>query len=253
MHLVLGGIITGLLLAGYLNAAFKIESPSIPDDWETLFVGFIALLSYLLHRKQVRMEEDRRRDISTAALGHDLSAVCHYAEGCLEYAYKFYKILMEKQLVDDELHGPYPKDVDVQAYYRGLEERRIANEKASTEFKKKRPPCLPQELIDRLAKAAAEAKSQELLDLLNTYQVQQSRISDGATRFAKGQIGEVIAITTAHNALSAMQDAARVNILASRLFDLPRKGWEFYSDDVNDDEINRKISFLVGFDPPQGD
>ncbi|UTW52598.1 hypothetical protein KFF05_04290 [bacterium SCSIO 12827] len=252
MHLWIGGILTGVVLVGFIHAIFQnfepINSRWMPDDWETLLVGIVALLHYQAYRKELAVKENRAALGATGRLTNDLSDITKYATKAMKFAQLLHEYILEINNIRELEQGPGAFSLDIETWDLRLREARVAADDIRKKLLRKKVPRLPQELIDRVADAGNHLGSDRVIDLLKAYQVQYARLSDYLERIRNPETGNTTHIVTTLNALSALSDAARIHVLAEKLFDEARRGWKFYNDDVTAEEIKNCLLIRIGWE-----
>ena len=245
MEVFIGGLIGGVVLAGFYAAV--LNGVGYPDDWETLVVGFIALLSYLLHRRQVAEAAEVRRLSAVAALGHDLNRVCDYASEAMHLCHKCFETFKELNIIQEQMNGPFDSKK-----YKTMQERENLLQSNLRELLDNELPSLDQDILDRIARVAGEHRDDRALNLLNTYQVQQSRLKGHIQEFKDRLTDKFITDFLSYKAFSAMDDATLVYSRATNLFELPRpKGWQFEGDDVSNDDLASRQFWVLRFEPSE--
>lgn len=249
----IGGMLSGIVVAGLIWVLAKFQIPTDPGgavkEWGTTVGVYLALLTYLSTLLAGWLKHIRQRRINLATLGVDLSAICAYAEECMELAYKMYQaILAEKEWEE------YPGSPGyTPAKHFALEDRaKDARKEVRDWFDSKGIPSVEQQAIERIANGAGSIADKRLADLLNTYQVQRARLSDDVRGFLFGHPNpSYISFVGWHRPLGRIKDAARLAELASQLFDLPRKGWNFNDTNASEDQIDARASMTIGITPSE--
>ncbi|MCW8916319.1 MAG: hypothetical protein OQK24_10775 [Magnetovibrio sp.] len=252
METFIGGVIGGIVLAGFLASIGQMDMLEIVElmknaEWETILIGLIAWLQYSLHKQETKKKETAQSLAAAAPYSPQLSSICEYADECLAYTHELYGLLVQKEqlqkredwpLLTSNL-GDYLKES--QSLTDGL------NEKEGY-FLEKEMPLLNPEILEKLTDAAVRYKAADLINLIHTYQVQSSRLRNLSQRYRDFIINDGMHVVVSLNAESAMEDASRLYIVASNLFDDLRGEWQFYSDNASDDDIAQHILMQTGYE-----
>ena len=221
MPVFVGGVIAGITLAGFIGLVAKIEVPPLEaiEKFQTLIVGVIAigvaLATYVHHRSVAAAAQRRLKVASLASLSKNLSEISDYAVECMKIAQEYQGLL---------LGGGGEPGPEV--------------------------PQVNRETINYLAIAAANLDSQPLTDLLNTYQVQNARLETAVEWYREPTIGGVDRLPNWRQARKCIDEAARLYVLADRLFEEPRQGWRFLNNDVSQNEIDACTRMHLGLAQP---
>jgi hypothetical protein len=223
MPVFVGGIITGVVLAGFVGSLAKLEMPPFDafERFQTLIVGLVAigvaLATYYHHRRVAAATQRRLEIVSLASLSENLSEISEYATKCMKVAQRYQGLLQSGS------NDPGPTVPDVN-----------------------------RETIKNLANAAANLGSQPISDLLNTYQVQNTRLVETGESYRVPAIGAFVHRPNWRDARKRIDEAARLYILSGRLFDEARQGWQFLGDDVSQEEIDKCVRFQLGLTSTDG-
>lgn len=253
MHNVLGGILTGIILAGFISSIAVDGVANLLEtisnwEWETLAVGLIALSQYLLYKKTVMKEEANREKIAAAPYTPQLSIVCKYADECLKYAHKIHMALEERDRIEKRRNSRPPNRDHIGKYFTQIKKDATASDEGLRELLSQAVPELNNDVLKLITDAAIKYNSKKLRDLVLTFQVQNSRLHSLIERLKPDETDNTIHIVLPHDSLSAMKDASRLYVVASKLFKEFRGEWDFHKDNATEDEISTHITMVIGRD-----
>lgn len=215
MYRYIGGFYAGIVSAIYAFAYFDLEYAFgvFVERFQTLIAGTLALVGAAI--TILLFLERRKRDANRAkaTLAYHLNAVVEYSRQCMVIAQTYEGLLLS----DRNDSGPDA-------------------------------PTLSDRHIHSLGDAAADTSGEtaaSLLDVLNTYQVQNARLLGLIERYRVPNIGNVSRVPHWKNAYECIEDAARLYEKTNRIFESARGDWN-YNSGVTKERIERIIRFQLG-------
>jgi hypothetical protein len=233
-----GGLLTGLVIAFLIGSIFLQTNVDIYEwleKWATSLGVFVAAFTLLISFMLSRASDRRRRISAISILSTDLSLVSEYASECFVLANLEKSVAKAKNDYDNISHVLSTSHLTFLDLQQALDSAKKSFLDAYTGT-----PDLDATCIGRLANAAAELGSKSISDLLNAYQIQNSRLKKhliNCENYCRGLPSSSIMMprTSEHRA----EDAMKLYILASREFNTARTGFNYNDLPISKEDLER--------------
>lgn len=244
MPIFAGGIITGVVLMGFMCLSFWAPSwTALVQEWGAPFGGYATGAGVLVAIFTYFATTTSRKNAALAALGIDLSDICAYAKKCMELGELIFNAQQAAEKLED-YRNPRKIEWYVHDEAKRLEDQLSEAKQAILDYIDPDAPKLDDNTIEHIAKAAGATGEMRLSDILNTYQIQRSRLSGELERFMQ-EGGRFPSRASSREVYGRIDDAALLYVRASNLFDFVRRDFSFNPDEATGAKFDT-IKMLTG-------